>query len=120
MDQYAHEKLLAIFYPLIVAFGFICTVTTAIVWDHWKYVLNTCGYEYAKNCGCILKGSSTITYFIGGPIGYCHWAAFGLLISIFFAVIFGSYHVYRVCISSRKNRIATHTVKQRYTFFPKI
>lgn len=113
-----HEKLLAIFYPLVVACGFICSVTTAVAWNHWKYVLDTCVQSsytsiYEVNCGCILKGLSTITYFIGGHVGYCHWATFGLLLPIFVAIIFGCYHVWRVCFGVRRRRYAQHTVRQR-------
>lgn len=114
-----HEKLLAIFYPLIVACGFICSVTTAVAWNHWKYVLDTCvtpSYTsyYEVNCGCILKGLSTITYFVGGHVGYCHWATFGLLLPIFVAIIFGCYHVWRVCFGIRGKRHGQQTVRQRY------
>lgn len=114
-----HEKLLAIFYPLVVACGFICSVTTAVAWSHWKYVLNTCvptGTDYynnERNCGCILKGLSTITYFIGGHYGYCIWATFGLLLPMFVAIIFGCYHVWRVCFGVRGRRHGQHTVRQR-------
>lgn len=112
MEDYKLEKLLAIFYPLIIAFGFVCSVTTAVAWHHWKYVLNTCVYEL--NCSCILKGISTITYFTGGHVGYCHFATFGLLLPIFMAIVFGSLHVWRVCMTSGKNRRGTHTMRQRW------
>lgn len=112
-----HEKLLAIFYPLVVACGFICSVTTAVAWSHWKYVLDTCVSTsyYEVNCGCILKGLSTITYFIGGHVGYCHWATFGLLLPMFIAIIFGCYHVWRICFGVRGKRHGQQTVRQRYS-----
>lgn len=118
MVKYDQERLLAIYYPLIVAFGFVCSVCTAIAWNHWKYVLDTCVNEI--NCGCILNGVSTITYFTGGHVAYCHWATFGLILPILVAIVFGCYHVFRVCFvsgSKRRRRREQHTVRQRYTFF---
>lgn len=108
--DHKHEKLLAIFYPLIIACGFVCSVTTAVVWNHWKYVLDTC-VEW--NCGCILNGISTLSYFNGGHVAYCHWATFGLILSMVVAIVFGIYHVYRVCMSSGKNRRGQHSVRQK-------
>lgn len=114
-----HEKLLAIFYPSVVACGFICSVTTAVAWNHWKYVLDTCVSTnyWEVNCGCILKGLSTITYFVGGHVGYCHWATFGLLLPMFVAIVFGCYHVWRVCFGVRGKRHGQQTVRQRYSWF---
>lgn len=110
LDPHKSERLLAHFYPLIIAFGFICSVTSAVAWNHWKYVLDTC---VERNCGCILNGVSTITYFTGGHIAYCHFATFGLFISIAVALIFGSYHVFRICISSGSHRASRRSVRQR-------
>lgn len=111
MAKWDQEKLLAIFYPLIIAFGFICSVTVAIAWSHWKYVLDTC---VEVNCGCILNGISTITYFTGGHVAYCHFATFGLLLPILVAIVFGVYHVFRVCMTSGKRRRRNQqTVRQR-------
>lgn len=110
MGPYKSEKLLSYFYPLIIAFGFLCSVTSAVAWNHWKYVLDTC---VERNCGCILNGVSTITYFTGGHIAYCHWATFGLILSMAVAFIFGSYHVFRVCIASGSTRQSSHSVRQR-------
>lgn len=110
MDETKREKLLAISYPLLIACGFICCVTSATAWNHWKYVLDTCVNEI--NCGCILNGISTITYFTGGHVAYCHVATFALLFPMLAAFILGSYHVWRVCMSSNHSR--THTMRQRY------
>lgn len=113
---YDQEKLLAIFYPLVIGCGFVCTITTAIAWHHWKYVLDTC---VEVNCGCILNGISTITYFTGGHVAYCHWATFGLVLPVLMAVIFGSYHVWRVCMSSGSSRRGhQQTVHKRYGIGP--
>jgi hypothetical protein len=71
MDQYSAEKLLAFFYPAIAIFSGITAASTAVAWNHWKYVLDVCVEE---NCGCILNGRSTPTYFVGGHVAYCHWA----------------------------------------------
>lgn len=112
MEPYKCEKLLAYFYPLTIAFGFVCSVTSAVAWNHWKYVLDTCAVE--ENCGCILKGVSTITYFRGGHIAYCHYATFGLLVSMLTALVFGSYHVFRICITTDAKRSASRaSVRQR-------
>lgn len=110
MDSSKSELLLAYFYPLIIVFGFICSVTSAVAWNHWKFVLDSC---VEQNCGCILNGISTITYFRGGHIAYCHWATFGLIVSMLFALVFGSYHVFRVCISSGPKRVSSHSVRQK-------
>lgn len=110
MDPYKSEQFLAYFYPLIIAFGFICSVTSAVAWNHWKLPLDTC---VERNCGCFLNGVSTITYFNGGHITYCYYATFGLFLSIGFALIFGSYHVYRVCVSSGYRRTSSRSVPQR-------
>lgn len=111
MDPFKSEKWLAYFYPIIIALGFVCSVTSAVAWHHWKYVLDTC---IEVNCGCILNGVSTLTYFYGGHVAYCYWATFGLVVSMFVALIFGSYHVFRVCISSGRSRaISSHSVRQR-------
>lgn len=110
MDPQRSEKLLAYFYPLIIAFGFLCSITSAIAWNHWKYVLDTC---VERNCGCILNGVSTITYFTGGHVAYCHFATYGLLISIAVAVLLGTYHVWRVCMSTGNRRVSRHSVRQR-------
>lgn len=111
MGPYKSEKLLAYFYPILIALGFVCSVTTAVAWNHWKYVLDTCVDR--ENCGCILNGVSTITYFRGGHIAYCHYATFGLILSMAVALIFGSYHVFRICISTGYKRSSSHSVRQR-------
>lgn len=96
---------------MIICFGLVCGVTSAIAWNHWKYVLDTC---VDHNCGCIFNGLSTITYFTGGNILYCHYATFGQLISIAAAVIFGSYHLWRICILTDGRKIGRHSIRQRY------
>lgn len=107
---YDQEKLLAIFYSLVVGCSFVCSVTTAIAWHHWKYVLDTC---VDLNCGCVLNGLSTITYFTGGHISYCYFASFGPALPVLMAAIFGCYHVWRVCMSSGRTRRGRQTVEQR-------
>lgn len=121
MDSYTSEKLLSICYPLIILFAFICSVTTAIAYNHWKYVLDTCvpttqsNYydNWKTNCGCILNGMSTPTYFTGGNTAYCQWTMYGLILPIIFCIIFGSHHLFRVCMNKGKTRTGTTTVKQR-------
>ena len=112
MDSRKSEKYLSYFYPLIIVFGFVCSVTSAVAWNHWKYVLDTC---VDRNCGCILNGVTTITYFTGGYVGYCHFATFGLFVSIAASIIFGSYHVWRICMSTNSNRrTSRQSVRQRW------
>lgn len=111
MDPRTREKLLSYFYPLIVVLGFVCTITSAIVWNHWKYVLDTC---VERNCGCILNGVSTITYFTGGHIAYCHYVTFALVLSAAAGVVFGSYHLWRTCMSKNSMRASRHSVRQRF------
>lgn len=110
MDLKKSEKLLSYFYPIIVALGLVCTISSAIAWNHWKYVLDTC---VERNCGCILNGVSTITYFTGGHIAYCHYVTFALLFSAAAAIVFGSYHSWRYCISKNAGRSSRHSVRQR-------
>ncbi|XP_055372241.1 uncharacterized protein LOC129606145 [Condylostylus longicornis] len=110
MDQYSAEKGLAIFYPLIILLSFICTVCSTVLWNHWKYVLDLCP---ETNCGCFLYGRSTYSTYEGGHIAYCHFAAYGMVFPIIFSLIFGSYHVYRVCMGKGKPRTGTATVRQR-------
>lgn len=114
MDPRTREKLLSYFYPLIVVLGFVCTITSAIVWNHWKYVLDTC---VERNCGCILNGVSTITYFTGGHIAYCHYVTFALLLSAAAGVVFGSYHLWRTCMSKNSIRASRHSVRHRFVAF---
>lgn len=111
MGLYKVERLLAFCYPALIAFGFVCSVTTAIAWNHWKFVLDVCVDR--ENCGCILNGVSTITYFRGGHIAYCHYGTFGLILSMAVALIFGSYHVFRVCISTNYQRASKNSIRQR-------
>lgn len=111
MSPQNSEKLLAYIYPLITCFGFVCGITSAITWNHWKYVLDTC---VDRNCGCILNGVSTITYFTGGHIFYCHFATFGLVVSVVVATVFGSYYVWRICISTERHKMKRHSMRQRY------
>jgi len=51
--------------------------------------------------------------FEGGHIAYCHFAAYGVALPIIFSIIFGCYHVYRVCMGKGKPRSGTATVRQR-------
>lgn len=110
MDMYSAERGLAILYPLIIGLSFIASVTSAVAWAHWKYVLDTC---VETNCGCFLFGTSTRTYFTGGHVAYCHFAVYGLVLPVIFAIIFSCYHVYRVCMGTGKRQAGTMTVKQK-------
>ncbi|XP_059617598.1 uncharacterized protein LOC132262357 [Phlebotomus argentipes] len=111
MDEYTLERLLAWFYPLIAAFSLVATVTFAVAWNHWKYVLDTC--DPRLFCGCIFNARSTPTYFVGSHVAYCYWATVGPLLGAAVAVFFGTYHVWRVCMGKGRSRTGTTTVKQR-------
>lgn len=110
MSQYGAEKALAFFYPLVMITSVICCITSAVAWTHWRYVLNACP---DTNCGCFLHGRSTYTSFEGGHIAYCHYATYGLVLPLIFAVIFGLYHVYRICMGTAKRKSGTTTIRQR-------
>ncbi|XP_058058414.1 uncharacterized protein LOC131209374 [Anopheles bellator] len=110
MNQHKSEKQLAYLYPLIATLSFICCISTTVAWQHWQYVLDTC---IERNCGCILHGRSTPTYFTGGHVAYCHWASYGLVLPIIFCFIFGIFHVSRVFFGGHRRRPGTATVRQR-------
>ncbi|EAA14524.3 uncharacterized protein LOC120900696 [Anopheles arabiensis] len=110
MNQYRSEKQLAYLYPIIATLSFVCCISTTVAWQHWRYVLDTC---VETNCGCILHGRSTATFFTGGHVAYCHWAAYGLVLPIIFCFIFGIFHVFRVCFGRRRRYPGTATVRQR-------
>lgn len=110
MDTYSSEKLLAFFYPLIIFMSILCCITSGIAWVHWRHVLNACPIT---NCGCFLNGHSTYNEFEGGHIAYCHFATYGLILPLFFAVILGIYHVYRVCMGTGKRKQGVTTLRQR-------
>lgn len=111
MNEYDSERRLAYLYPLIGALSFICCISTAVAWHHWQYVLDTC---VETNCGCILNGLSTPTFFTGGHIAYCHWATYGLVLPIIFCFIFGIFHLFRVCCGRPRGHTSTATVRQRW------
>lgn len=112
--SYESERILALLYSVGGFASLLCTICTAIIWLHWRVVLNTCAgnfqsyasYYDERDCGCILYARDTLTYFVGSSVGYCYWATFALIIPLFFCFIFGCYHVYRVCCRSAKPRSA--------------
>lgn len=112
MDQHKSESQLALIYPIIVGSSFITTICAAIVWNHWKYVLDLCDIE--TNCGCILYGEAMSTQFRGGHVGFCYWIVYGPLLPLFIALCLSLYHVLRVCMGKGKARSQTTTVRQRY------
>ncbi|XP_037954525.1 uncharacterized protein LOC119685436 [Teleopsis dalmanni] len=108
--SYEAEKTLSLFYPFIIITSAICCITSGVAWAHWRYVLNACP---ETNCGCYLFARSTYSSFEGGHIAYCHFATFGLLLPLIFAIILGIYHVYRVCMGTAKRKSGTTTIRQR-------
>lgn len=123
VTAYNSERYLAFLYTTGGVASLIQIICTAIVWLHWRVVLNTCAgnfqsytsYYDERDCGCILYGRDTLSYFVGSHVGYCYWATFGLVIPLIFSFIFGCYHVYRVCCRSNKPRQGKMHVHQRST-----
>ncbi|KAI9584943.1 uncharacterized protein LOC119634400 [Glossina fuscipes] len=108
--SYKAERALSFFYPLVVGSSVVCCITSAVLWSHWRYVLNACP---ETNCGCFLHARSTYTSFEGGHIAYCHYSTYGLLLPLFFSIILCIYHVYRVCLGTAKTKSGTATIRQR-------
>ena len=121
LSRYDSERALAFLYSIGGFASLLGTICSAVVWLHWRVVLNTCAgnfqsyasYYDERDCGCILYGRDTLTYFVGSSVGYCYWATFGLIVPLFFCFIFGCYHVYRVCCRSNKPRVARMNVRQK-------
>lgn len=120
LDLYTSERYLAVLYSVGGFSSLLQIICTAIIWLHWRVVLNTCAgnfqsyasYYDERDCGCFLYATDTLTYFVGAHIGWCYWATFGLMVSLFFCFIFGCYHVYRVCCRSNKPRSGKMRVRQ--------
>jgi hypothetical protein len=116
---YNSEKYLAYLYSIAGFTSLLCTICMAVVWLHWRVVLNTCAgnfqsyasYYDERDCGCILYARDTLTYFVGSNVGYCYWATFGLVIPLVFCFGYGMYHVYRVCCKS-PHRLPQHAKMQ--------
>ncbi|XP_030564275.1 uncharacterized protein LOC115765042 isoform X3 [Drosophila novamexicana] len=108
--SYSAERALSYFYPFIILTSLICCITSAVAWTHWRYVLNACP---DTNCGCVLHGRTTYNSFEGGNIAYCHYATYGLILPLIFAVVLGVYHGYRMCIGKGKRKAGTTTIRQR-------
>lgn len=122
MQLYIAEKYLAYLYSIGGTLCLLCTICMAIIWNHWRVVLNTCAgnfqsypsYYDERDCGCILFASDTLSYFVGGSVGHCYWITFGLLVPLAFCFIFGCYHVFRVCFKTQnKPRSGKMHMRQR-------
>lgn len=108
---------------LLSVASFLHIICTAVVWLHWRVVLNTCAgnfqsytsYYDERDCGCIFYARDTLSYFVGSDAGFCYWAAFGLVIPLLFSFVFGCYHVYRVCCRSNKPRSGKMQIRQQST-----
>lgn len=111
--SYRTEKQLSLLYPLIIGTSVSCCITSAMAWNHWKYVLNICPLT---NCGCFLYGRSTYNMFEGGHISYCHFATYGLIIPLILSISYGIYHGYRICMGTAKRKSAATTLRQRFSF----
>lgn len=123
VQLYNSERYLAYLYSIGGFCSLLQIICTAIIWLHWRIVLNTCAgnfqsyssYYDERDCGCILFARDTLTYFVGSSVGYCYWATFGLVFSLLFCFIFGCFHVYRVCCNTQKPRSGKMEVRQRST-----
>lgn len=123
LTPYSAERYLALLYTIGGVASFLHIICTAIVWLHWRVVLNTCAgnfqsytsYYDERDCGCIFYARDTLSYFVGSDAGFCYWAAFGLVIPLLFCFVFGCYHVYRVCCRSNKPRSGKMQIRQRST-----
>lgn len=115
MEEYRAEKWLAIFYPLVVIFSIITSVTYAIAYNHWKGVLDRCEYNpYYENCvNCIFYAKTTPSQFVGSNSTLCYWSFYGPILVVILAGILGSYHVFRRCMKKGSPRGVTTAVKQR-------
>lgn len=51
----------------------ISLVTTALVWGHWAYTLDTCPLY---NCGCIFFGIAFENGFAGGNVEFCQYVTY--------------------------------------------
>lgn len=121
-SPYSSERLLAVFYSIGTLCTFLVCICMSILWVHWRVVLNTCAgnfqswpsYYDERDCGCFLYASDTLSYFVGSYIGWCYFAAFGIILPLVSFFIFGSYHVFRVCFGkSQKPRSAKTEVTHR-------
>lgn len=111
MHQYKAELILAKCYPIIVGAALICSITSAIAWNHWRWVLDLCGYD--TNCGCILYGESMSTQFVGGHAAYCYWITYGPLLPLFVALVLSLFHGFRTCFGKGKVRSQTTHINKR-------
>ncbi|CRL08159.1 CLUMA_CG020955, isoform A [Clunio marinus] len=121
MFLYNTERYLAALYSLGGFFSLLSTISMAIVWMHWRVVLNTCAGDFHSyqsyydehDCGCILYAKDTLSYFVGSDIWICFWATFASILPLIFCFVFGCYHVYRVCCRSTPPRRAKTELHQR-------
>lgn len=123
LPLYNSERYLAYLYSIAGFASLLCTICMAVVWLHWRVVLNTCAgnfqsyasYYDERDCGCILYARDTLTYFVGSHVSWCYWATFGLIIPLIFCFGYGCYHVYRVCCKTQKPQHAKMRARQRST-----
>lgn len=102
MNQYETERRLSWCYFLISISLGLSILCITIPYNHWRTTLDVCpgGYFENTNCGCILFGISTFSYFNGGHNSYCLYAIFAPLPVLVYAVIMALFHMYRVCINN--------------------
>lgn len=115
MSQYATERRLAWFYSLLFLLLLTCTAAFAIVFNHWNTTLDVCLGSRVENtnCGCILYGMDTFTFFTGSRNVNCHYITYAPIPMIVYALVMAAFHIYRVCISDKgKYEKDTQTIQQ--------
>jgi hypothetical protein len=108
INPYSSERVLAWLHSIGTLCTLLATICTSVLWLHWRVVLNTCAgnfqtypsYYDERDCGCFLYASDTLSYFVGGSVGWCYWGAFGTILPLVFFFVLGCYHVFRVCFKS--------------------
>ncbi|KAF5280986.1 hypothetical protein FQA39_LY05191 [Lamprigera yunnana] len=100
MEQGVAEKVLSIFYSIIVGLGAIASITSGIAWGHWKQTLDQC---IGRNCSCILYSYYTPTIFLGGGNSTCIWVTYGPLLYILVTIPMVCFHGFRVVFARKKS-----------------
>ncbi|XP_056630207.1 uncharacterized protein LOC130440856 isoform X2 [Diorhabda sublineata] len=98
MDQLSAEKRLSLAYLLVIAAGAASSISTGVAWSHWYRTLDQC---VGRNCSCIIYGTHTMQYFLGGGQAPCIWVTFGPLIYLFFTIGLICFHGYRVLFTTK-------------------
>jgi hypothetical protein len=113
MGLHEREKRFAYLYGAAAVLSLVTIICTAVPWNHWKEILDTC---LSVPCGCILYGTQTFNTFNGGSISTCHFTTLASVPAFIFAIIMAVYYGYRVCMYSSDADTTTARMKRRYSF----